>query len=567
MGNNRLAIMDIEGGAQPYRLADVTVVFNGELYNHEELRASLSRRGFTFPDRCDGSILPALYMVYGDGFAEHLDGMYSVAVMDMRSEPRLILATDESGMKPLYYHWDAATGNFHFASEIPALLGFQGVPAEELDTGLHAYLTSKTPFGEQTMLAGIRVMPPRSTTVVTRAQGVKIRQRQNGATGSSAVNRGGQELKIVARDLQEALRSEVHRLLVADVPVAAITSGGLDSSLVTALAAEAAPDLHTFNIAYTGSWPGDERAYASEVAEFVGTKHHQVEIDPATFPDLLQDVVWHLGQPNADPITLSTFSLFRAVREQGFKVALTGDAADELFGGYGRMTKAVAAGPGHAWLGEYLDGLAVAPAALRDRLYTDEYAMTVRESEPPIPQRALDELMSGSGSRLERISAFERDLRLPSYHLRRVDHLSMASSVEVRLPFCQPRIVRFAAGLSDEQKITPAGVKRALYAAADGLLPTSVLTRSKQPFTLPITAMLRPGSALWDLARDSLSETTLRNDGRLRPEAVRGLFDTQSSHPTDTSALTLWALMTHQLWRHQFLARSHSAPALQQVAA
>ncbi|MDX3486251.1 MULTISPECIES: asparagine synthase (glutamine-hydrolyzing) [unclassified Streptomyces] len=563
LGNNRLSIMDPEGGAQPYRLGDVTVVFNGELYNHDRLRTELMRQGFHFEDRCDGSILPALYLTYGDGFAEHLDGMFSVAVMDLRRAPRLVIATDTSGMKPLYYHWEERSGRFHFASELPALLGFDGVRPYEDELGLHTYLSAKTPFGQRTMFEGIDVLPPATTAVVTREDGLCLTSRRMGYESAPPVDEE-RSLSRAGESLRELLSREVSRLLIADAPVAAITSGGLDSSLVTALAARilfnrgSSEVLHTFNIAYAGSWPGDERAFASEVSRHTGTVHHQVEIDPATFPDLMGDVVRHLGQPNADPITLSTFSLFRAVRDAGFKVALTGDAADELFGGYSRMTQALAAPEGADWAGPYLDHLAAVPESLRRQLYTSEYAARVHTpGASPLPPGLMDILAHGEGSRLERITRIEQRYRLPAYHLRRVDHLSMASSVEARLPFCQPSVVRFAASLPDQHRTVPGvGVKRALYRAAEGLLPDSVLNRPKQPFTLPITAMLSPGQRLWAMARDVLSPQALRADGRLRYEVVDALFAEQEARPSDGTSLALWALMSHQMWRSEFFGTS-----------
>lgn len=566
LGNNRLSIMDPEGGAQPYRLGDVTVVFNGELYNHDRLRTELTRQGFHFEDRCDGSILPALYLTYGDRFAEHLDGMFSVAVLDGRRAPRLVIATDASGMKPLYYHWEERGGRFHFASELPALLGFTDVRPHEDELGLHTYLSAKTPFGHRTMFQGIDVLPPAVTAVVTREDGLRLTSRRMGYESAPPVDEE-RSLPGAGEELRELLAHEVSRLLVADAPVAAITSGGLDSSLVTALAARTLRDrgaseaLHTFNIAYTGDWPGDERAFATEVSGHTGTVHHQVEIDPATFPDLMGDVVRHLGQPNADPITLSTFSLFRAVRDAGFKVALTGDAADELFGGYGRMTRALAAPQGADWVGAYLDQLAAVPGSLRRQLYTAEYAARVHSPDgSAMPPGLTDILTHGTGSRLQRITRIEQRYRLPAYHLRRVDHLSMASSVEARLPFCQPSVVRFAATLPDRHRTVPGvGVKRALYQAADGLLPDSVLNRPKQPFTLPITAMLVPGQRLWAMARDVLSPQTLRADGRLRPEVVNALFAEQEASPSDGTSLALWALMSHQLWRGEFFGPSAGA--------
>ncbi|MEU1783332.1 asparagine synthase (glutamine-hydrolyzing) [Streptomyces abikoensis] len=548
IGNNRLAIVDLDGGIQPYgRPGRYQVVFNGEIYNHNELRARLEAMGHTFADRCDGSIIPALYREYGLDFTDHLDGMYALALVDERGErPKLILATDHIGMKPLYYRWDAAERSIHFSSELPALLGFSGVPAGLRSEGLDAYLATKTPFGEETMFAGIHVLPPSTTMVIEAGETPRVIHRPQRAETTR------QDDESAAGELiQGRLRTEVGSLLNADVPVAVITSGGLDSSLVTALAAEHGP-VDSFNIAYKGDWPFDERHFARQAAERANATYHQVEIDPASFPSLLEDVVWHLGQPNADPITLSTFSLFRAVRDAGFKVALTGDAADEIFGGYSRMRAAAqAAATGAEWYQEYVDELGVLPAHRRASLYTDEYRSLIAGTDA-IPADALTQLRSGEGTVLERITEFELGHRLPAYHLRRVDHLSMASSVEARLPFCQRGVIAPGRALPDALRIRDGKVKRSLYAAAAGLVPDDVLNRPKQPFTLPITAMLAPGSALWEYARDMLNPGRLKDAGQLDVQAVERLFAVQAERPDDTTSLTLWALLVHEVWRELF---------------
>ncbi|MFC5656105.1 asparagine synthase (glutamine-hydrolyzing) [Streptomyces nogalater] len=547
LGNNRLAIMDLDGGDQPYVLDGIVVVFNGEIYNHHELRRMLTARGHRFPDLCDGSILPALYAEYGTAFTEHLDGMYAVAVVDLRGEPKLVLATDDMGMKPLYYHWNAAERHLYFASELPALLSFRAVQARAWEPGLDAYLATKTPFSEQTMFDGIQVLPPAATAEVTRGNGLRVRIRD---TSVPPADPGPEE---AAERVRELLREEVHRLTRADVPVCAITSGGLDSSLVTALAAERVGDLHSFNIAYRGTWPADERGFAQEVATRHGTHHHQVEIDPADFPDLLSDVVWHLGQPNADPITLSTYALFRAVHRAGFKVAVTGDAADELFGGYDRIKAALKAGAGHDWVPAYVRALAAVPRERRLGLYSDDYRHFIT-AHGTAEDHLAQALTSSPHDRLTAITGVEIGRRLPAYHLRRVDHLSMASSVEVRLPFCQPALVRYARSLPAALKVEGDHVKKVLYAAAGGLLPDSVLNRPKQPFTLPITAMLSDGQRLMEFARDMLAPARLRRHGRLDPDAVQALLRTQSTTPTDASALAVWSLLIHELWLDQFHA-------------
>jgi len=548
IGSNRLAIIDLDGGNQPYTELDgaILVVFNGEIYNHRELRARLAKRGYRFTDGCDGSVIPALYLEYNTSFCAHLDGMYAVAIMDLRGTPLLMLATDDSGMKSLYYSWDPGHGRLYFSSEIPALLSFPGVDPEPWLPGLDAYLATKTPMGEETTFKNIRVLPPAALATLTRTAGFQVSRRPSPAPSCQRV-----EFPAAGITVREVLSEQVRRLLLADVPISAITSGGLDSSFVTALAAEAVPSLDTFNIAYTGQWPADERGFAAEVAKRSGTNHHQVLIDPATFPDLLAKVVWHLGQPNADPITLSTYALFEQVRAAGFKVALTGDAADELFGGYSRVKAAVAAAPGVDWVAGYVEALAAIPSSLRERLYSAEYRDYLVH-QGSAAARIAAQLRESGTSRLEAISDFEIGSRLPAYHLRRVDHLSMAHGVEARLPFCQPSVVRLARSLPDKHKVSGDQGKRVLYAAARPYLPASVLERPKQPFTLPIVAMLRDGQPLMTFARDVLSSAQLRREGLLDPLAVHGLLAEQASRPSEQAALAVWSLLIYTLWIDQF---------------
>ncbi|WP_034091056.1 asparagine synthase (glutamine-hydrolyzing) [Streptacidiphilus albus] len=554
LGSQRLAITDPTGGRQPYSSAheQVRAVFNGEVYNHAALRTRLEGRGHRFADRCDGAVLPALYEEYGVAFAEQLDGMFAVALIDLRAEPTLVLATDDAGMKPLYYTWDGK--RLHFASELPALLALARVRPELWEPGLDSYLATKTPFGEETLFAGVRVLPPGSTAVCSRSRGLRLIRRTAPATADRAdrAHDAGGEGEPAGERVRAALTREVDRLRNADAPVCAVTSGGLDSSLVTALMAREQPDtVHSFNIAYKGEWPHDERHFAREVAERAGTVHHQVELDIDAFPELLPSVAWHLGQPNADPITLSTYGLFEAVHQAGFKVALTGDAADEVFAGYSRVHAAVSAPD--AWIPTYLDALSAIPREARERLYSREYRAFVADrgsASDAIAERLREDAVNRS--RLDVLTDFETEVRLPAYHLRRVDHLSMAHAVEVRLPFCQRSVSGLARALPAGQRLRGGQGKAALYDAARGLLPRSVLERPKQPFTLPITAMLADGSPLAAYATEVLSPARLRAGGLLDPNAVHRLLAAQRARPADCLALAVWALLMFELWREEF---------------
>ncbi|QES07577.1 asparagine synthase (glutamine-hydrolyzing) [Streptomyces venezuelae] len=552
LGCDRLAVTDPRGGQQPYRLPHlpgVLAVLNGEIYNHTALRRALAARGHRFPDRCDGTLLPALYAEYGPAFAEHLDGMFAVAVLDLRpGRTQLVLAVDDMGMKPVHLHHDPHDGSTRFASEIPALLAFEGVRISPREDSLDTVLATRTSFSTHTALDGVSVLPPGATALVRPGAAPVVRRR-------------GPHRAAPAGDTQDVLRHEVRRLARADVPVCAITSGGLDSGLVTALAAEHAretdaPPLHTFHLTYRGRWPDSEAAYARSVARRARTVHHEVAVDPDEIGSLLTRTVRHLGQPNADPIALSTYALFRAVRENGFTVALTGDGADELFGGYDRMRAALAAPTGADWAGAYADALSAAPRLLREHLYTSHYRAFIAD-QGSAADRIEQELRSAEAigeDRLTATTAFETRWRLPAYHLRRVDHLSMAWAVEARMPFCQPAVVSHARSL-------PTGArtgKRALYEAGAELLPSAVLRRPKQPFTLPLAAMLAPGSPLLDTVRELLSPARLVLGGKVRADRVQKLLARHLERPSHHDAQALWALAVHELWTD--VVRSLSIP-------
>ncbi|MFF7773874.1 asparagine synthase (glutamine-hydrolyzing) [Streptomyces tanashiensis] len=542
LGCDRLAVTDPCGGRQPYRLPHlpgILAVLNGEIYNHAELRRALAARGHRFPDRCDGTVLPALYAEYGPAFAEHLDGMFAVALLDLRpGRTQLVLAVDDMGMKPLHLHHDPYDGSTRFASEIPALLAFEGVRISPREDALDTVLATRTSFSAHTALAGVDVLPPGATALVRPGAAPVVRRRGP----HRARPHGG---------TQDVLRHEVRRLARAEVPVCAVTSGGLDSGLVTALAAEHAretdaPPLHTFHLTYRGRWPDSEAAYARSVARRARTVHHEVAVDPDELGSLLTRTVRHLGQPNADPITLSTYALFRAVRQNGFTVALAGDGADELFGGYDRMRAALVAPEGADWAGAYADALSAAPRLLREHLYTANYRAYIADTGSAA-DRIAQELRSAEAvgaDRLTAMTAFETRWRLPAYHLRRLDHLSMAWAVEARLPFLQPSVVTHARSLP----VAARTGKRALYEAGAELLPPSVLRRPKQPFTLPVAAMLAPGGPLLDLVREMLSPARLVLGGKIRADRAAKLLARHLEHPTPQAALTLWSLAVHELW-------------------
>lgn len=558
IGNNRLSIIDLDGGEQPYHLGEhISVVFNGEIYNHVELREKLVKKGYLFKDNCDGSILPAMYYEFGQDFVSYLDGMFAIAVVDTRNgNASLLLANDSVGIKSLYYYWDDKKETLYFSSELPSLLGFNEIPKNLWLKGVDSYLTTKAIFGETTMFENIYNMPPSTMLLVNPGKRPQLK-KWNTSILSKRIDRRNES---PSETLISYLKNEVISLLQADVPVATINSGGLDSSLITALASLQKEGIHSFNIAYKGNWPFDEKAYAKEVANQYHTSHHQIIIDPKEFHNILPKVVRHLGQPNADPIALSTYSLFESINQAGFKVALSGDGADEMFGGYDRYKEAL--NPSKDWIAPYIDSLGAINQKGRQEIYSEDYLALIKE-QGSVAAEITEKLQYTESSRLDTIMNFERDYRLPNYHLRRVDHLSMAHSVEVRVPYCQPRVVDFSKQLTDEERIQENKVKRILYNSASGLLPNSIMNRKKQPFTLPINEMMRPGLPLYDFIKNTLDYGTISKNNIFNFKKIEKLLHLQGTNPSDKTALALWSIMIFQLWIEQYQVSIGSSKSIQ----
>ncbi|WP_432176272.1 asparagine synthase (glutamine-hydrolyzing) [Streptomyces sp. Tue6028] len=544
LGNNRLAVQGVADGRQPYELGDLTCVFNGEIYNHRELRAELAALGHEFRGDCDGDVLLPLYERHGDAFVRRLEGMFAVAIVDRRAAPCLKLFTDHAGMKSLYYHLSADGRRLSFASELGALSRFPDFPGTVDPLTVDRYFGGRAVWGPDTVYTGVRTLPPGG---VLRFDGTRPQVTQWHPEPPTPADSDG----CAAELLDATLRHELGRMIRADVPVCVITSGGLDSSYLTALAADAVPETHSFTIAYRGDWPGDERHFAREVATHCGTRHHEVELDPADFPDLVDRFVRHLDQPNNAPHGLSTFALFEAVHDAGFKVALTGDGADELFCGYARFVKA-SRDDGANWQRAYQDTMAAAGTATLARLFTPDYLHRIRAAGGHFADRngdALDRrVRTGPHGKLETLLRHDQERRFPSYILRRVDHLSMAHAVEARIPFLQPSVTRLAHAVPAAHKVVGETVKAPVAEAARRWIPRSVLDRPKQPFTLPVTAMIKPGEALYDLVGDTLLGPRTRCAAYVRRDTVRELFRMQTERPDAHTAGVLWSLLVLETW-------------------
>lgn len=543
LGANRLAICGGDAGEQPYCLGDsIFAVFNGEIYNHRDLRRQLTARGRVVEGGCDGTLIPSLYAEFGVDFVRLLDGMFAVALIDSRSgSPKLIAACDHLAIKSIYYHLDDVGGNLYFASELEGLSALVGHAFSIRPEQIDSYLSLRSTFDSKTFYKEVLSLSPGELLQYDLSRKVSITRYRTSLEPSWSDNAG------TAGDLRHVLREETSRLLDADVPVCVVTSGGLDSSILTAAACETGQEVHSFHIGYKGDWPADERRFAREVASHTGAILHEIELDPGEIPDLVASVVRHLGQPNSAPHCISAYVLFESIRRCGFKVAIAGEGADELFAGYRRF----ACDRGQeGWVDNYLDELAAVPKALRESLYHDDFKLWLGSTENAQMSLAK-ELVQASNRGLEGLLTYELLARFPNYILRRVDHLSMAHALEVRVPYCQVRVREYACRTPAAMKVNGLQQKVLLYEAARGLVPESVLTRPKQGFTLPITEMIRPGERLFDYVSDVLESESFRSRGIFDIPTVRRLLEQQSHNRHPKSAQALWSMLICEVWLRQ----------------
>ena len=590
LGHRRLSIIDLtSAGHQPMISPDGAgaISYNGEIYNFAELRTELEGKGYRFRSHSDTEVLLALYLTEGATMLSRLNGIFAFALWDARSGT-LLLARDALGVKPLYYA--QTQEGFVFASEIKALLALAPRLArpDQIDVpALHRYLSFLWCPGEGTPLKGVRKLQPGEAIVVRDGRiarrwtwyslpaqrGAKADQDETGAIAGTA----------------DRLRTAVRRQMIADVPVGAFLSGGVDSSAVVAFAREIDPKIRCFTIDLAGRQePGmdDDLPYARAVAHHLGVALEVVRIDALQMAQDLPMMVAQLDEPLVDPAPLNVFYISRLARKHGMKVLLSGAGGDDLFTGY-RRHRALIAERYWAWLPRKARtalrhaagrvdrrralGRRVAKALAGADLDADErmvhyfcwadsgmllplYSRGMREQLDGTlaeePMLAFLRSASDSLPRLERMLALEQRFFLSDHNLNYTDKMSMAAGVEVRVPFLDPDLVDFAARIPSGMKQRGPTGKWVLKKAMEPFLPRDVIYRAKTGFGAPLRRWLR--NDLRGLMLDLLSQDTLYRRGLFEPAAVRGLIAADDAGKIDAT-YTLFGLMSIELWCRRYV--------------
>lgn len=527
-GHRRLSIIDLsESSRQPMSSADnrYTIVFNGEIYNFEELREQLRSHGHKFRSTGDTEVVLAAYQEWGQKCVAHFNGMFALAIFDQgttSTEPTLFLARDRAGEKPLYYMHEA--GQLQFASELKGLQhsGMLSI------TALNHYLALGCVPADQCLFDGVHKLPPAHCAQYSLRTGeLRIWRYWSLPTNRANENLDGQALALEAGRLIE---DSVRMRLVADVPVGVLLSGGLDSSLVAAAAARVSSrPVQTFTIALPGS-PLDEAHHAKKVADFLGTQHHVLELDKPSL-DLLDGLAPLIDEPIADSSILPAWLVFGLARQQ-VTVALGGDGGDELFGGYtsyltalkdektwGRLPQSMCAFAarlaGHLPAGvkgrnkllslshgpaqQYIFGTPYFDAVLRSRLLKPG---TLDNKSLHAPEAMLQAIHAQGRSTLDKMTRMDFNTILPDDFLVKVDRASMAHSLEVRAPMLDHRLIEFCfSQVPDQWKVMGSESRRLQRKLAESWLPADLDTRRKQGFSIPVNEWLRAESEARLMAR------------------------------------------------------------------
>jgi asparagine synthase (glutamine-hydrolysing) len=573
----RLSIVDLRSGHQPISNQDGTIhiIFNGEIYNHTDLRRDLEQRGYHYRTRSDTETIVHLYEEYGEQCVEHLRGMFAFVIWDEEKQ-LLFCARDRFGIKPLYY---CLVGDRHLilASEIKSLLRFPGVRPRLENRAVSEYLAFGYASGSRTLFAEIKSLEPGHTLTVQGRGEVLIRRYWD----LPARPNSAKSFQDYAGKYREQLEDAVDSHLMSDVPLGVLLSGGLDSSLVAALMQKRRSDsIQTFSVGY-GESESSELPMAQQVASFLRTDHHEVKITADDFFSSLPRLIWHEDQPLVWPSSVSLYFVCQLAREH-VKVVLTGEGSDETMAGYDRYAFTlwnqrlanfyceILPKTARAWMARQIGERKWLKASLRRRLghtflardnsleslfWENFYAAFSAADQAAMlapgigtnPYEPAGQLWNECGDFLTDLLHIDIRTYLVEL-LRKQDRMSMAASIESRVPFLDHLTAEYALSIPGSHKIRGLGGKRVLKEAARGLLPDSVIFQKKRGFPTPWRRWLL--QRIDDIEHLLLEPRSER--GLFRPDVLRRIFLQHRANRVDHSD-RIWRLLNLELWHRVFV--------------
>jgi len=574
LGQTRLSILDLSSaGHQPMfsPRTGTCVVFNGEIYNFKEIRAVLETKGYRFTSQCDTEVVLAAYDEYGDDFATHFVGMFAIGLWD-RPRGWLVLARDRMGIKPLYYYWDQ--NQFAFASEVTSLAALPGLKLEVMPEAVEQYLLNGYIAQPFSIFQNVSKLRTARTLTLDLARPRPVEKRYWDLASYFAAPKAYRDEAEVLDALRPALMNAVRRRLIADVPLGAFLSGGIDSSLVVALMRKVhSGEVRTFTIGFTEpKW--NEAEHAKAIARHLGTRHEEMYLSEDNILEVAREVGDYYDEPFADSSCIPTFALSRMTRKH-VTVALSGDGGDELFWGYdayvsrsiGSYAKAAAiprplrrmagavlgAMPNPALIkyGRLIDFQDYADYALRATIWRP-WAYADLMKDRPYPQTSwradIGREMMRRLPNLDRdtlLSAFDIPCYMVDDILTKVDRASMAVALEARVPLLDHEVVQIAAGIPTHLKAPGRRRKHLLKTLLGEMLPRELWDRPKKGFGIPLVHWLR--TSLKDWAYDRLCRPLSGAAGMFDQAELRRMLDDHVAGRADVSNL-IWACIQLTNW-------------------
>ena len=576
LGMRRLSIIDLAGGHQPISGCDpsVTVVFNGEIYNYRELQKALEARGHRFHTHSDTESIVHAYEEYGASCVEHLRGMFGFAIWDARTQ-ELFLARDRAGKKPLYYTL-TNSGTLVFGSELKSLLEHTEVERELDVEALDAYLTFGYVPDPLSIFRSIRKLPPGHHLTYKMGR-VTVKQYWDFPFERDGVRRSEEDY---LDELRSLIDEAVRLRLIADVPLGAFLSGGVDSSAIVGFMSRHTPQpVKTFSIGFHED-SYSELKYARLAAKHFGTDHHEFIVTP-DICQIVDELAWHFDEPFADSSAIPTYMVSKLAREH-VKVVLSGDGGDELFAGYTRygvdrrrsrfahlplilrqgvMRPLSRRLPHGAWgrnflynvaldaIDRYVDSISVFSELNKPSLYTGDFRRRLSMHESMTAR--FRDLAAGvaTGEPLDGMLYLDSKTYLPGDILTKVDRMSMAVSLEARVPLLDHHLMEFVARMPASMKMRGLEAKHIFKRAVSDLVPREILDRPKQGFGMPLQQWIN--DQLRERMRETLLERRTRERGLIDERYVRRLLDEHERNRRDHSA-QLWALFMLEEWHRIF---------------
>ena len=581
LGFRRLSIIDLQRGHQPVSNEDGTIqiIFNGEIYNFNELREFLLGKGHVFKTQSDTEVIVHLYEEFGPGCVEKLRGMFAFAIWQENAKT-LFLARDRVGIKPLYYC--LTDTSLVFASEMKAILAdpsiIRGIAPEMIDR----FLTFLYVPGQETLLKGIRKLAP-GHYLLAKDGKVVIEQYWDLRFAETTRNRS---LKDAEADLTSLLAEAVELHMIADVPVGVLLSGGVDSTGVLSFAVHATDkEISSFTVGFSGGEVTDERPYARLAAETFGTRHHDMTISAKDFAAFLPQYLWHMEEPVCEPPAVALYYVSKLARNF-VKVLLSGEGGDEAFAGYSNYRNLVwlervkrglsplnsAAARGLAFADSllHLPGMAKYVPLLNDRfpdyyfsrtsnphrytgnglgkVYSADFARAIDREHSLEPVRELQAHVRGQNT-LDAMLYIDTKTWLPDDLLVKADKMTMANSVELRVPLLDHKVLEFAASLPPSFKLKGFNLKYILKSVLSQKIPKEIRNRKKTGFPVPYESWLRDD--LKDVVRDVLMDGRTIERGYFRKDAVEGLLRANSNGSNYSKEI--FSLLSLELWQRTFL--------------